>query len=204
MRVLHVSPFYEPAWAYGGTARAVAALCRALVRRGHEVTVATLQYNSDQPEDVRDRGVRERRFWCPAPLQRRLFPWTPGLRRFLAAHAGDFDLAHVHGHRNGLAVVAVAVLGRSRLPWVLQPHGSYPHHGRSSLTKQVFDRLFGARTVRGAAALIAVSDAEADELPAAARVVPNGVEPVGSCTSARTGLGSRLLFVGSAATRYPS
>ncbi len=197
MRVLHVSPFYEPAWAYGGTARAAGALCRALARRGHEVTVATVQYDSAHAEETRDRGLRVSRFRCPGPLQRRLFPWTPGLRRFLTARAGDFDIAHVHGHRNGLAVVATRVLARRRIPWVLQPHGSYPHHGRSRLTKRVFDRLVGARTVHQAAMLIAVSDAEAKELPAAARVVANGVEPVGSCGLARRDLRPRLLFVGS-------
>jgi len=197
MRVLHVSPFYEPAWAYGGTARAAAGLCRALARRGHEVTVATVQYDPAHPEEAQDRGVRERRFRCPAVLQRRLFPWTPGLRRFLTAQAGHFDIAHVHGHRNGLAVVAVPVLERGRVPWVLQPHGSYPHHGRLRLAKRLFDRLGGGRAVRRAAALIAVSDAEAGELPAAARVVANGVEPVGSCAAARADPGSRLLFVGS-------
>ena len=36
-----MTPFYEPAWAYGGMVRASAALCRALAGRGHQVTVAT-------------------------------------------------------------------------------------------------------------------------------------------------------------------
>ena len=41
MKLLHVTPFYEPAWAYGGMVRAVAGLCRALAKRGHDVTVVT-------------------------------------------------------------------------------------------------------------------------------------------------------------------
>src|SRR6185503_15187989 len=46
MKLLHVTPFYEPAWAYGGMVRAVAGLCRALARRGHEVTVVTALYDA--------------------------------------------------------------------------------------------------------------------------------------------------------------
>src|SRR5205085_1289760 len=58
MRILHVTPFYEPAWAYGGMARSSAGLCRALARRGHEVTVATALLDPLSPlEESRD-GVR--------------------------------------------------------------------------------------------------------------------------------------------------
>src|SRR2546430_16839136 len=41
MRILHVTPYYERAWAYGGIPRVVASLAHGQVRRGHEVTVAT-------------------------------------------------------------------------------------------------------------------------------------------------------------------
>src|SRR5689334_19204884 len=41
MRILHVSPYGEAAWAYGGIPRVVGALSRGLARRGHSVTVCT-------------------------------------------------------------------------------------------------------------------------------------------------------------------
>ena len=69
MKVLHVTPFYEPAWAYGGMARAAAALCRALVRRGHEVTVITTLLDGAHPRLETLGGVRVRRLpaydWMP-------------------------------------------------------------------------------------------------------------------------------------------
>jgi len=41
LRILHVTPYYEHAWAYGGIPRVAANLCRALARRGHHVSVCT-------------------------------------------------------------------------------------------------------------------------------------------------------------------
>src|SRR5262249_2098194 len=40
-RILHVTPFYEKAWAYGGIPRVVASLAHGQAERGHDVTVCT-------------------------------------------------------------------------------------------------------------------------------------------------------------------
>jgi len=81
MKLLHVTPFYEPAWAYGGMARGVAGLCRALARRGHDVTVLTALLDPGHPlQETRD-GVRVRRvpalfkrvYKVPAPFHSDMF-----------------------------------------------------------------------------------------------------------------------------------
>ena len=41
LRILHVVPYYEGAWAYGGIPRVVPILARSLAARGHRVTVCT-------------------------------------------------------------------------------------------------------------------------------------------------------------------
>ena len=41
MHVLQVTPYFPPTWAYGGIPRIVDGLSRALVDRGHQVTVLT-------------------------------------------------------------------------------------------------------------------------------------------------------------------
>jgi hypothetical protein len=76
------------------------------------------------------------------------------------------------------------------------PHGTYPAHGQFPRAKAVFDRLFGDRIVQGAAALLALSDGEARDLPRPARVIPNGVEPCGTAPPAPPRPRPRLLFVG--------
>ena len=52
MRLLHVVPTYLPAWRHGGPILAVHGLCRALVERGHEVTVLTTDVHGEGRLDV--------------------------------------------------------------------------------------------------------------------------------------------------------
>jgi glycosyltransferase involved in cell wall biosynthesis len=202
MKILIVTPFYEPAWRFGGMARATTGLARALGRQGHDVLVVTTRLDAQDPLEDRDGHTCVRRFESRPWLNRRLFPWPVELGRFLEMGRNDWDIAHVAGHRNGLAVMACRALRRARVPWVVQPHGTYPNHGARRTAKLLFDWTIGNRIVRKAAALVAVSEAEASELPRSARIVPNGVERVGSPTSCgarreRDSGRSELLFVGS-------
>lgn len=191
-----MSPFYEPAWAYGGIARAASELCAALVRRGHEITVLTAQLDAAHPrEDVRS-GVRVVRLRGPRWLQRRLVPWGGGLSRALEQADERFDLAHLHGHRSFLSLQAASVLRGAGIPFVLQTHGTFPHHGSHRLAKAALDALWGSSVVRRASALVAVSEAEARELPRPAWVVPNGVA-MPELAHGTTRRERELLFVGS-------
>jgi glycosyltransferase involved in cell wall biosynthesis len=197
VRVLHVAPFLEPPAGYGGMARAAAGMCGALARRGHEVTVATTRLDPSHADEERAGRLRIRRFASPPWLTRRLFPFTPALWRFLTEQLPSTDVAHVHGHRNGLALMACRALSAAGVPWVLQPHGTFPRHGQRALAKRAFDFLAGDRVVRGCSTLVAVSEAEAADLPRPARRVPNGVE-LAAPPPARPRAGPpRLLFVGS-------
>ncbi len=196
MKLLHVTPFYEPYSAYGGMARSSSALCRALARRGHEVTVATtLLEQGPALEELLD-GVRVCRFAGPAPLNRLLVPWPRGLRAFLAPELETTDAIHLHGFRNGLAVTASRVLAAAGRRFVLTTHGGFPHHGQREVAKALFDVAVGARVVRDAAVLVAVSESEARDLPRPARVIPNGVELAGSVRRTPGRDRGRILFVG--------
>ena len=191
-----MAPFFEPAWAHGGMARASAGLARALAGRGHEVTVVTARLDPCHRKEEREGRLRVLRFEGPEFLGRRLLPWAPALGGFLRGEGGGFDVAHVHGHRSGLAWTASRALLASGVGYVLQTHGTLPHHGQRRIAKVVFDRLAGDRVVAGAATLVAVSDAEARDLPRPARVVPNGVEPCGEASREPFRAGE-ILFVGS-------
>jgi hypothetical protein len=129
MKLLHVTPFYEPYWAYGGMVRSSAALCRELARRGHEVCVATALLEPGPPLDETLGGVRVRRFAGSRTLARLLTPWARGLAPFLAAELPTIDLVHLHGFRNGLAVVTARALRSAGRPFVLSTHGGFPVHG---------------------------------------------------------------------------
>ena len=41
MRILHLTPYYKPGYAFGGVVRSVEGMATSLVARGHEVTILT-------------------------------------------------------------------------------------------------------------------------------------------------------------------
>src|SRR4051794_34000371 len=66
VRILHVSPTFHPAWAYGGIPRCAYELCRSLVSLGESVTVWTTDAFDEtqrlhEPETVVD-AIFVRRF----------------------------------------------------------------------------------------------------------------------------------------------
>lgn len=206
MNILHVTPFFAPAWAYGGMARASASLCRAQARAGHRVVAVTARLDPSHPPEEEADGLRVIRLSGLALANRVLLPWSARLGPTLRAEAARADVAHVHGHRSGFAVSAASVFSDLGLPWVLQPHGTLPSHRHRRAAKWVFDRLAGDAVVRRAPMLLALSEAEARDLPRPSLVVGSGVEAVGVAGAAgaqASGQGgggegpARLLFVGS-------
>jgi glycosyltransferase involved in cell wall biosynthesis len=215
LRVLQVTPYYAEAWAYGGVPRAATALARGLGRRGHQVTVCTT--DAAEPRGrahgvAGADGVDVRVFPNVSnTLAYRLQLFLPrGMDRWLAAHAGDFDVAHLHACHNVPIAVAARRLRAAGVPYVLSPHGTAPRIERRRALKWLFDHSVGRGVLEGAARLLAVSDAERRQLlalgvPAAAiDVVPNPVEladfiaiPRGRFRASRRLAGRRLvLFLG--------
>jgi glycosyltransferase involved in cell wall biosynthesis len=192
LRILHVAPFYA-APEGGGMARASAALCRSLARRGHEVTV--LAPWDGARSDEGDSGVRVLRVRGPEWLRRRLVPFGRGIGSLL--RPWTFDVAHLHGVRSGLVAQAAAALAALGTPWVVQPHGTYPHHGQWPRAKAIFDALMGWRVMSQARAVLALSAAEKADLPRPAVVVGSGVEIPAEVAAPPSRARDLLVFVGS-------
>ena len=196
LRILHVTPYSGEAWAYGGIPRLSSTLARDLARRGHSVTVATT--------DVSDGSSRLNtgsrfRAWPPATTADRVvvrvFPnvsnhlayhwqlFLPiGFASFMRRHARDFDIAHLHACRNLPVEIAARQLRAANVPFVLAPNGTAPNLERRLLAKRAFDAIAGQRALRDAARILAVSQAEREQLRAlgvraeSIAIVPNPVD----------------------------
>ena len=189
MRILHVTPYWADAWAYGGIPRVVGALAGELTGAGHAVTVCTTDAHSRdsrRPAGVRAdaHGIDLRIF--PNRSNRLAYDWqwfTPvGMHRYLRDHACDFDVAHLHACRNLPGAMAAHYLDRYGVPYVLAPNGTAPVIERRHLAKHAFDWIAGNRMLRNAAAVMAVSEAERRQLQSLnvagdrIHVVPNPVD----------------------------
>ncbi len=190
LRILHVTPYFTDAWAYGGIPRLATSLANGLARRGHQVTVCTTDAcdgstrlasaaPSRTPEGVEVRIFRN----VSNALAYRLQFFVPlGLERYLRRHAGSFDVAHLHACRNVPGAIAAYHLQRTGVPYVLAPNGTAAVIERRVIAKRAFDLLAGRRVLAGAARMLAVSRAERvqfDRLGVPAqrvRCVPNPVD----------------------------
>jgi glycosyltransferase involved in cell wall biosynthesis len=195
LRILHVTPYYADAWAYGGIPRLARTLTRGLARRGHQVTVCTTDAHdartrlpglstSLRAHPCDDEGIEVRVF--PNVSNRLAYHqqlFLPrGLDRFLQEHASRFDVAHLHACRNIPGVIAARRLRRAGVPYVLAPNGTAPILERRKLAKQAFDTVVGRRMLHAASRVIAVTAAEQVQLRALGvddrlvRVIPNPVD----------------------------
>jgi glycosyltransferase involved in cell wall biosynthesis len=176
MRVLLVTPYYPPAYHFGGPVVVAETMVGHLVSEGHAVTVATTdaldgrrRIEADAPPiPPGARVVRFRNAWH-APAARAM-AWNPrGYRRWIRAHAGDFDVILLHDVYSVLSVGAARAAKAAGVPFALQPLGSLApakERGRP-LIKRAFLRLWGHRTLQDAAALVYSTDDERRDFLAA-------------------------------------
>jgi glycosyltransferase involved in cell wall biosynthesis len=197
VNILHVTPYYAPAWAYGGVVRAVTGLSRAQAAAGHRVVVLTtdsLDHHTRARvqaehmggvEVVRVRNLSNRLHGAlnlPTPVR-----FGHHVRRLLDAAA--IDVVHAHEFRTLSTLRAVAAARRRSTPLVLSPHGTLPHTTGRRAFKCLWDRVLGAWTLRDIAHIVALTTIEADHARALGAglglpldderivVVPNGVDP---------------------------
>ena len=170
MHILHLSPYYRPAYAFGGVARAVEGMAGALVKRGHQVTVLTTdaldqKRRYDGAADEWIDGVRVLRRPNAAPwLRGRLNLSTPrGLKKTAAAILPNVDALHVHEFRTAENLLTLPLAQTFNKPIVLSPHGTLALGVGRSRLKAGWDRLFSGRVARRIDHVNALTETEFDD-----------------------------------------
>lgn len=195
MRILHLTPYYKPAYAFGGVVRSVEGMATALVARGHEVTVLTTdafdqKRRFDGARDETIDGVRVLRKPNVLPwLRGRLNLSTPrSLKRSADAIRPAFDVLHLHEFRTLENLLVTPVARRHEKPIALSPHGTLNLSSGRGALKAGWDRLLSPAVAQRVNHVIALSQAERAEAEAIWRrfgrrqtptnfsVIPNGVE----------------------------
>jgi glycosyltransferase involved in cell wall biosynthesis len=196
MRILNVTASYEPFLEFGGPPVKVHALSEGLAKRGHSVTVLTPDWGLEQRLRKNESLAAERNpfgrqrdqngvraIYLPTWLRRRALSWNPAVKRFCRARLQEFDVVHIFGLYDLLGP-SVAKACRARgLPYVVEPIGMFLPIVRNIWPKRMYHALLGRRLLRGAAAVIATSEQEAEELssggvpPSKLTLRRNGVDP---------------------------
>jgi glycosyltransferase involved in cell wall biosynthesis len=168
VRILQVTSYYAPAWAYGGPPRVMREYAAGLAARGHDVTVLTTDV-LDAERRARPRretldGVRVERF----PNLSNSLAWRakkylpPGLVLATARRIRGFDVVHATDARTLATATAYLAARAARVPFVLSAHGSLPGSaGVRGAVKGAYDRALVRPMLERAALLLAQTDHEA-------------------------------------------
>lgn len=161
MRIAFATPYYFPELKFGGPPQKIHALARGLSDQRHRVTVLTFDHN-----DPRSTAARE-----IDGVSVQYLPWAGrGLRQFPTHRAvltnaiAKTDLVHCYGLYTPLVAVAARAAKRVRVPVVQEPLGMYPPRARNRLAKRIYNEVISRRMFNDAAAVVAASEAEANDL----------------------------------------
>lgn len=191
MHILHITPYYAPAYSFGGVVRMVEGLAQAQLGRGHQVTVLTtdaLSLNNRYTGelDLVQNGIRV--IYCPNLIHilRRYNLDTPFSMSATAKNImPDVDIVHLHEFRTIENLLVTPIASKQNKPIVLSPHGTLTYHtGRSSL-KSIWDKMLSPRIASSIRHIVALAQAELDDAKVTWEqfsntpnfsIVPNGVE----------------------------
>ncbi|MBC7361365.1 MAG: glycosyltransferase [Candidatus Aminicenantes bacterium] len=190
MKILQVLTSYEPAWAVGGSITATSNLCRALAKKGLEVTVYTTNADGTggkvpvpvgKPIDL--GGVEV--WYFPYELGGRRAFYSRSLLKKLRENVRNFDLIQAAGIWQWICVEAAKIVRAENRPLVITPHSSLMKSSfyeiGSKWIKRNYWKFFGQKIINRATAVQFLCEGEREEsrefCPSTPSfIVPNGIE----------------------------
>lgn len=160
MKILHVIPAYEPAWAFGGTVTATSNLCRALVKQGVDITVYTT--NADGKGGLLDvpigtemnlGGVKV--YYYPSSFGSGNTFYSKQLSKKLEDTVKDYDIVHVAAVWQWMQVDVSRICTKLKTPYVISQHGSLNPWSWTQKTwkKSLYWSLFAKKTFTNSSAI---------------------------------------------------
>jgi glycosyltransferase involved in cell wall biosynthesis len=193
MRVVHVTPYFAPAFVYGGPPRSILALCQGLQGAGIDVEVVTTVANGAIDLPPSSQGSIEPSGWpadqydgVPVHYAARAFPsacFNAAIREPIHVALTRSDVCHIHGLWTVPAWQAARAARQLGVPFVVSPRGMLQPAAREhrGWRKRVAFELFERHYLMDAVRLHATSEAEAAVLrtivePARVVTIPNGID----------------------------
>jgi glycosyltransferase involved in cell wall biosynthesis len=169
LRVVFAAPVWWPSSAFGGPVTAARELVRRLVERGHDVDVVTSTIVSlgrrpamrSSTEIVDGATVH----YLGTPLRYRWMGVAPTLPLALSRLERP-DVVHVFGFRDPVTTGTAAWSRLLRIAYVFEPLGMFAPRLRKLRLKRLLDSTLYRGVAGGAAAVVAVSDRERDDVVA--------------------------------------
>lgn len=158
-------------------------MCRALVARGHEVSIATTRHglsdlNGDGKSSQLYRGTPTHFFpvqWGDG------FKYSRPLKSWLDENVQSFDVVHIHAVFNHSSIAASRSCRKYLVPYVVRPLGTLDPWSmqQKSFRKSLFWTLAGKRMLKSAGTIHYTAQAEFDLVKRSLGVTRGVVVPLG-------------------------
>jgi glycosyltransferase involved in cell wall biosynthesis len=178
MKILQIIPYFNPR--RGGDVNVCYHLSKHLVKRGHDVTIFTTDFEFDETYANSLTDVCVVPFHCSANIA--LFLYTPQMKKRLRKEIKNFDIVHLHDFRTYQNVLVHRYVKRYGVPFVIQAHGDVPILTEKQFLKNIYDILWGKNILKDASKTFALNQTEVDQYrnygvkSSDIKVVPNGID----------------------------
>ena len=170
MKILHVAHFFYPCLSAGGVVNASYQIAKMQARDNSVKVISSdackerLKFE-DGRYDVDVDGIKvdyfkniSNRFKLATMLD------TPlGAIFRIKNQIRDFDVVHVHEHRQTLSIIVCYFARRYGIPYVVQAHGSVLPFFQKEGLKNIFDKVFGFKILHGASKVFALTEVEKEQ-----------------------------------------
>jgi glycosyltransferase involved in cell wall biosynthesis len=160
MKILHVTPHYEPAFEMGGVVRSASQLCRGLVRLGADATVFTTNNRrSNRKLDVsinQQINVGGVRVWYfPIKYFHKKFFYSPELGIACYDKIKEFDIMHLTSFWCYPGIPAGKAARKFGIPYIVSTRGTLVPYclKQGMLKKKIYMSLFDRKNLEGASAI---------------------------------------------------
>ncbi|MBE9167522.1 glycosyltransferase [Pleurocapsales cyanobacterium LEGE 06147] len=167
MRIIQIVP--SVSLVYGGPSQMVLGLSQALAAEGVEITLLTTNTNGDMGQPLLDvpiakpvkRDGYEIIYFPCSPFRR--YKFSLGLLQWLANHAKDYHLAHIHALFSPVSTAAATLARYRSLPYILRPLGTLDPADlrKKRQLKKIYGLLLEKPNLAGAAGVHFTSEEEA-------------------------------------------
>lgn len=161
MRILQVISYFNPK--FGGDINVCTFLSRELVKRNHEVTIITTDYQLDMEyaDNIRAEGISVIPFPCTANIG--LFLYSPSIKTWCKQNLNGFDVIHIHNYRSYQNIAVRKFAMKFGVPYIIQAHGTVLPIFAKIWLKKLYDFFWGNKVLQDASQLIALTSVESDQ-----------------------------------------
>ena len=170
MKILHVAHFFYPCLSAGGVVNASYQIA-SNQSKGNDVKVISSDSCKERLKfpngryDVDVDGIKVDYFRnLSNGFKLKTMLDTPlGASFKIRKDIKDYDIVHIHEHRQTLAILASYFARKNNIPYIVQAHGSVLPFFQKEGLKNLFDKVFGFKILHNASCVFALTEVEKEQ-----------------------------------------